>query len=220
MYWATLHPAELRSTLQIYIASSEQRCTLLSYDAPTELSYIHPTELRCTLLSYAAPFWTMLAPLKLLYAPYWTKLHPSELRCTLLSYAVLSLAAKHLLGYTVPWYGTPSELLCNPNWATSLCFYIIIIPECRNVRHPVSPVPEWKQMSMPEPVRYRNKGTQSGIGILRYRTEIMGAGIPMPVASASMPMPRNGYEHTTVTNKPHSCTYSWYHNVEVYIVRG
>ncbi len=25
---------------------------------------------------------------------------------------------------------------------------------------------------MPEPVRYRNKGTQSGTGMLRYRTEI------------------------------------------------
>jgi hypothetical protein len=30
-------------------------------------------------------------------------------------------------------------------------------------------------MPMPEPVRYRNKGTQSGAGILRYWTEIPDA---------------------------------------------
>jgi hypothetical protein len=29
----------------------------------------------------------------------------------------------------------------------------------RTVRHPVSPVPEWTKIPMPEPVRYRNKGT-------------------------------------------------------------
>ncbi len=32
-----------------------------------------------------------------------------------------------------------------------------------------------EQMPMPEPVRYRNKGTQSGAGILRYWTEIPDA---------------------------------------------
>jgi hypothetical protein len=31
------------------------------------------------------------------------------------------------------------------------------------------------KMPMPEPVRYRNKGTQSGAGILRYWTEIPDA---------------------------------------------
>jgi hypothetical protein len=30
---------------------------------------------------------------------------------------------------------------------------------------------------------------QSGIGMLRYRTEMLDAEIPMPAASASMPMP-------------------------------
>jgi hypothetical protein len=34
--------------------------------------------------------------------------------------------------------------------------------------------------------RYRNKETQSGTGILRYRTETSDAGMPMPVASTSM----------------------------------
>jgi hypothetical protein len=31
--------------------------------------------------------------------------------------------------------------------------------------------------------------TQSGTGMLRYRTEIQDAGMPMPAASTSMPMP-------------------------------
>jgi hypothetical protein len=40
-----------------------------------------------------------------------------------------------------------------------------------------------------EPVRYRNKGTQSGTVMLRYWTEVQDAGMPMPVASTSMLMP-------------------------------
>jgi hypothetical protein len=36
----------------------------------------------------------------------------------------------------------------------------------------------------PEPVRYRNKETQSGTGMLWYRTEMMmNAGMPMPMPS-------------------------------------
>ncbi len=37
--------------------------------------------------------------------------------------------------------------------------------KCRTVRHPVCPVPDWKRMHMRDPVRYRNKGTQSGTGL-------------------------------------------------------
>ncbi len=40
-----------------------------------------------------------------------------------------------------------------------------------------------------EPVRYRNKGTQSGTVMLRYWTEVHDAGMPMPAASTSMLMP-------------------------------
>jgi len=47
-------------------------------------------------------------------------------------------------------------------------------------------------MLMPEPFRYRNKGTQSGTGMLRYRTEMQDAGMPKPAASTSMPMPSYG----------------------------
>ncbi len=36
-------------------------------------------------------------------------------------------------------------------------------PECRTFRYPISPVPEWKKLTMPEVVRYRTKPTQSGI---------------------------------------------------------
>ncbi len=42
---------------------------------------------------------------------------------------------------------------------------------------------------MPEPFRYQNKETLSGTGMLRYRTEMIDAGIPMLAASAFMPMP-------------------------------
>jgi hypothetical protein len=35
-------------------------------------------------------------------------------------------------------------------------------PDYRIVRHPTSSVPDRKKLTMPEPVRYRNKVTQSG----------------------------------------------------------
>jgi hypothetical protein len=56
-------------------------------------------------------------------------------------------------------------------------------------------------MLMMEPVRYRIKGTQSGIGMLRYRTEIQDAGIPMPAASNSRPMPSYGNNTIASTDK-------------------
>jgi hypothetical protein len=59
----------------------------------------------------------------------------------------------------------------------------------RTVRHPVSPVPGWKKLTMPEIVRYRNKVTQSDIFFLRYRTGVMDAGMPMPALVFYMPMP-------------------------------
>jgi hypothetical protein len=66
---------------------------------------------------------------------------------------------------------------------------VFIMPECRTVRHPVSPVHKWTRLPVLEAVRYRDKGTQSGTGMLRYMTEIHDAGMPMPSESASMPMP-------------------------------
>jgi hypothetical protein len=42
---------------------------------------------------------------------------------------------------------------------------------------------------MPKLVRYRTKLTQSGIFLVRYRTTIRDAGMPMPALVSSMPMP-------------------------------
>jgi hypothetical protein len=42
---------------------------------------------------------------------------------------------------------------------------------------------------MTETTRYRNKVTQSGIFLARYRTEMADAGMPMPALVFWMPMP-------------------------------
>jgi hypothetical protein len=72
--------------------------------------------------------------------------------------------------------------------------------------HPFLPPAVW---------RYGNKGSQSGTGLLRYRTDTQDAGMPMLAASTSMPM--HSYEKNTVCrgnddtifvfSKPH-CFYS------------
>ncbi len=67
----------------------------------------------------------------------------------------------------------------------------IEMPECRTVRHPVSP--DWKKLTMPKSVRYRTKLTQSGIFLVRYRTKIRDARMPMPALVSSMPMPSYNY---------------------------
>ncbi len=46
-----------------------------------------------------------------------------------------------------------------------------------------------KKLTMPEQVRYRTKLTQSGIFLVRYRTTIRDAGMPMPALVFWMPMP-------------------------------
>jgi hypothetical protein len=42
---------------------------------------------------------------------------------------------------------------------------------------------------MPELVRYRTKPTQSSIFLVRYRTDFVDAGMPMPALVFLMPMP-------------------------------
>jgi hypothetical protein len=74
------------------------------------------------------------------------------------------------------------------------------LPECRTVPHPVSPVPDWKKLTMQELVRYRNKTTQSGIFLLRYRTEMTDTGIPMPALVFWMPMPTYGNYRRLITS--------------------
>jgi hypothetical protein len=68
-------------------------------------------------------------------------------------------------------------------------WHIIEMPECRTVQHPVSPVPDWKKLTMPKPVRYRTKLMQSSIFLVRYQTKIRDAGMPMPALVSLMPMP-------------------------------
>jgi hypothetical protein len=46
-----------------------------------------------------------------------------------------------------------------------------------------------KKQTMPGMVRYRTKPRQSGIFLVRYRTEIIDAGMLMPAFVSSMPMP-------------------------------
>ncbi len=59
---------------------------------------------------------------------------------------------------------------------------------------------------MPEQVRYRTKVTQSGIFLVRYRTNIWDAGMPMPALVSSMPMPSyvhyvHNTDHTVGANR-------------------
>ncbi len=49
-------------------------------------------------------------------------------------------------------------------------------------------MPELTKMPMLEPVWYLNEGTQSGTGMLQYRTEIQDAGMLMLGTSTLMPM--------------------------------
>ncbi len=74
-------------------------------------------------------------------------------------------------------------------------YTMLLMPECRTVEHRLVRYRN-KKMPMPEAVRYRNKGTQSCIGMLRYRTEMLGAVILMPAAVVSMPMPSYSYGNT------------------------
>ncbi len=90
---------------------------------------------------------------------------------------------------------------CFMSMSMSIDIYIEM-PKCRTVRHPVSPVPDWKKLTMPKQVRYGTKLTQSGIFLVRYRTKIWDAGMPITALVSSMPMPSyacNPPPPTTVT---------------------
>ncbi len=125
----------------------------------------HPTW--GTLLSYA------VATKLQCNALYWAKVHPAELHSTLLSYAEPYWATLYPTKLRTTMWAT-----LQPNWATfSTRTFVQFcqMPECRTVH-----------------VQYRKSGTsvhQSGTGMLKYRTEMTDARLPMPVASASMPMP-------------------------------
>jgi hypothetical protein len=66
---------------------------------------------------------------------------------------------------------------------------------------------------MPEKVQYWTKLTQSGIFLVRYRTKIWDAGMPMPALVSLMPMP-------SYANGPLSrtgCVVSFYED-DIYLI--
>jgi hypothetical protein len=69
------------------------------------------------------------------------------------------------------------------------------LPEYRIIRHPVIPVPDWKKLTMPEPVRYRIKTAAVRHFLARYRTEMTDAGMPMPALVFKMPMPTYDFQY-------------------------
>jgi hypothetical protein len=81
------------------------------------------------------------------------------------------------------------------------------MPECRTVRHLISPEPGWTKTPMPEPVRYLDKRNQSGTRMLRYRTDIQDAGMPMPSAISF----NHHASAATITIKTINC--SWNHQL-------
>jgi hypothetical protein len=50
-----------------------------------------------------------------------------------------------------------------------------------------------KKLTMLELVQYRTKPMQSGIFLVRYRTKLTDAGMPMPALVFWMPMPSYGF---------------------------
>ncbi len=101
------------------------------------------------------------------------------------SYSTNNTSSSRL--WTCRVYPFPPPSVWSVVWTCGVYFFIM--RECRTVRHLISPVSEWTKTLMPEPVRYRGKRTPSGTGMLRYGIEIQDAGISMPAASASMPIP-------------------------------
>jgi hypothetical protein len=76
----------------------------------------------------------------------------------------------------------------------SVCVFVCV---CINAGMPNCPASdqsgtELKKLTMPGLVRYRTKPRQSGIFLVRYRTGIIDAGMPMPVLVSSMPLPSYG----------------------------
>ncbi len=150
---------------------------------------LYLTEPRGTLLSYAAPYWATLH-LTVLRWTHKAELRPIELRCTLLSYTQNpNWATMHptelrwtLLSYAEPYWATlyPTELHYSPTELPSVLVPLCNFVKCRNAGLSGTGI----------------RVTQSGTGMLRYRTEMLDAGIPMPAASVSMPMPSYAREQT------------------------
>ncbi len=190
-----LHPPEMNCTLLSYPAPLEHGCTLLSYALPP-WAMLHPPELCYILLIYTAPFWATLHPLG--YAiPYWARLYPIFNSKDVGRNMNASLSKRHH-----PQQKSQQHQGCTRGRAGCIPFHrqqhkhagsilrhhcIFTVPESWTVRHPASPEPELIKMLMPGEVRYRNKGIQSGTGILRYRTKMPDDRMPVPMAQCRCP---------------------------------
>jgi hypothetical protein len=111
----------------------------------------------------------------------------------------------------------PCPCQCCMSMSMSMYIYIEML-ECRTVRHPVSPVPDWKKLTMPEQDRYRAKLTQSGFFLVQYRIKIRDAAMPMPALVSSMPMPSSAWAWVIFrTSDEHTSRYGTrlYHTVHV-----
>ncbi len=144
-----MHPTKLCCILP--------RCTKLSYTHPLRaMLHLSETTFFWALLQPSVPRWTLLS----YYAE--TNLDPFELCCINLSYydpswlryIIPSKAELNctLLNYV---YTAPSKLRCTLTELPPFIQYFRM-QEYRTFQHPVSPVPKWKEVPMPEPVRYRN----------------------------------------------------------------
>ncbi len=165
-------------------------CTLLNYWlCCTFWAMLHLTEPRGILLSYAAPSWATLYPLSYA-APYWAKVHLAEIHSTPYELPMLHSTELRwtLLSYAEPYWAMlyPSELRCSILSYTAPCELHYSLTELPSALVPLCNF-----------VKCRNAGlsgtgtsvSQSGTGMLRYRSEMLDAGISMLAASASMPMP-------------------------------
>jgi hypothetical protein len=57
-----------------------------------------------------------------------------------------------------------------------------------------------EKLTMPGQVRYRTKPRQSSLFLVRYRTKIIDAGMPMPALVSWMPMPSYGNKELLFTS--------------------
>ncbi len=164
-----------------------------------------------TLLSYAVPFWITLH-LLINAAPYWATGHSTELRCTLA--ALRSIELSCTLSYTAPplWASSPQLSYLHLTWATlnptelrwTLLSYAV--PYWATQHHVSYTTAYLSYLQYPylyailSNVGLSGTGIsvpQSDTGMLRYRTEMLDARMPMPTASASMPMPSYAFSQVT-----------------------
>jgi len=153
---------------------------------------LHLTEPWGTLLSYTAPNWATLYSLSCA-APYWAKEHPAEIHSTPYELAHHDWAMLHptelrwrLLSFAEPDWATlcSRELLCSLLSYASPCELHYSLTELPSVLVPLCNFVKCRNAGLSGTgISVSQSGTgsvsQSGTGMLRYRTEMLDAGIPM-----------------------------------------